>query len=103
MGDRGNIIVKDMGSEVYLYTHGTGSYLPETLKRALARKQRWDDGPYLARIIFCEMIKGSEADETGFGISSKRGDGGTDITVNVDDQTVSRNGKKTVSFAEYIQ
>ena len=59
MGDRGNIIVKDGNSEVYLYTHWTGSDLPDVLRSALKRgKSRWNDGPYLARIIFCEIVKG---------------------------------------------
>ena len=37
MGDRGNIIVKDGDSTVYLYTHWSGSRLNETLKQALIR------------------------------------------------------------------
>lgn len=89
MGDRGNIIVKDRDSTVYLYSHWTGSDLPDVLKSALKRgKSRWNDGQYLARIIFCEMVKGSEMDETGFGISSTIGDGGTDLVVDVGNQTV---------------
>lgn len=75
MGDRGNIIIRDEGApDLYLYTHWNGSDLPKTLKRALSRKERWEDSAYLARIIFCEMVKGSEADATGFGILD-RGDG----------------------------
>lgn len=103
MGDRGNIIVKDGESKVYLYTHWTGSELPEVLKSALRRgKSRWDDGQYLARIIFCEMVKGQEMDETGFGISSTIGDGGTDITVNVDDQKVIDKKGVEKTFTEYV-
>ena|SRR3990167_9978785 len=74
MGDRGNIIVSDGASTVYLYSHWTGSELPEILQRSLAKNWRWRDGSYLARIIFCEMVKGNELTETGFGISSKHGD-----------------------------
>ena len=103
MGDRGNIIVKDGKSEVFLYSHWTGSDLPEVLKSALKRgKGRWDDGQYLARIIFCEMVKGNEMDETGFGISSIIGDGGTDITVNVDDQTVTDHRGRQKTFTQYV-
>ncbi len=69
------------------------------LKTALKRgKERWTDGSYLTRIIFCEMVKGYETDLTGFGISSEIGDGGTDILVDVDEQTV--NGKTFSDFVE---
>lgn len=75
MGDRANVVVKDRESRVYLYTHWSGSELPETVRSALVRGQgRWSDGQYLARIIFCEMVKGSEMDTTGFGISAQIGD-----------------------------
>lgn len=71
MGDRGNIIVVERDfPPVVLYTHWRGRGLKDLLQIALRRKQRWDDAPYLTRIIFSEMIKGSEADETGFGIST---------------------------------
>lgn len=89
MGDRSNIIIKSGNSKVYLYTHWGGSELKNVLKKALERgKNRWDDGQYLARIIFCEMIKDDVMGETGFGISSERGDGGSDILVSVDNQEV---------------
>lgn len=98
MGDRGNIIVKDGESTVYLYTHWTGSDLPETLKGALSRgKDRWDDGLYLTRVIFQDMI-GNDKDITGFGISSVYGDGGTDLRVDIDKQTVDG-----VPFADFIK
>lgn len=71
MGNRGNITVRTANSpDVHLYTHWRGSELPHILSSALARKQRWNDAPYLARIIFCEMIEGEESEETGFGIST---------------------------------
>ena len=81
MGDRGNVVVVERdhrsGAEtgrVYLYAHWGGWGLPERLQRALARRQRWSDGSYLARIIFCEMVRGAEDGETGFGISASLGD-----------------------------
>ena len=76
MGDRGNVCILEYPREdqeqqaVYLYTHWSGEDLPRTVQLALKRKQRWDDNAYLARIIFCEMIKGCEGDEAGFGIST---------------------------------
>lgn len=102
MGDRGNIIVKDGDSTVYLYTHWSGTDLPDIVKRGLAMKWRWDDGPYLARILFDQMTEGRHGEEVGFGISSTYGDGGTDITVDVDKQTVSRKGT-VIAFADYIK
>lgn len=67
MGDRGNIKV----GKVYLYTHWGGSEITEILKSALIRgKGRWNDEPYLTRIIFCEMIKDDVMGDTGYGIST---------------------------------
>jgi hypothetical protein len=54
---------------VYLYTHDDGDISPLLVRDALARRERWDDPPYLCRIIFCEMIKGDEFEATGYGIS----------------------------------
>lgn len=103
MGDRGNIIVKDDDSTVYLYSHWSGSDLPDVLKKSLERgKGRWDDGSYLTRIIFCDMVAGHEKGETGFGISSVMGDGGTDITVNVGAKTVTDEDGNVSTFDEYI-
>jgi len=90
MGDRANIAVQVRGERVYLYTHWNGYDLPETVRRALARKQRWDDAPYLTRIIFCEMVRGEETEESGFGISTQLGDNSYPlIVVDVAAQTVS--------------
>lgn len=72
MGDRANIVVRmnqwENQPEVYLYTHWDGHSLWKTLQTALAKRWRWDDESYLTRIIFCEMVKGSEEGETGYGI-----------------------------------
>lgn len=78
MGDRGNVFVVDRYGQddeqplrgVYLYTHWGGSELHDIVKAALARgSDRWDDGPYLARIIFCEMVAGDVHGTTGYGIA----------------------------------
>lgn len=74
VGDRGNIyIVERMGREtrgVFLYTHWTGSDLPEVVHKALAKEWRWHDAPYLARIVFDVLTEGDHGSETGFGIST---------------------------------
>jgi len=88
MGDRANVYVHH-GSRpgVYLYTHWAGSELPATVVNALQRgRGRWDDDQYLARIIFCEMIKNDVDGETGYGISAEVGDG-DDRIVDVDTAT----------------
>ena len=103
MGDRANVRVDGAGS-VYLYTHWSGSELPETLQRALmAGTGRWNDPPYLARIIFCEMVAGAERSETGFGISGNVGDGDNRVLI-VDCKagTVTFPNEDTLTFEEYI-
>lgn len=105
MGDRNNVHVVEPhsgGPGVYLYTHWEGSMLPGTVARALDRgRDRWTDTAYLTRIIFCEMVKGSEEGTTGYGISTtiQDQDGGNQIQeVNVEEQTV--NG---VAFEAFIE
>lgn len=114
MGDRANVKIVDRESTVYLYTHWAGSELPSTLQSALARKQRWNDGQYLAKIIFSQMVKDHEDAETGYGISSVCGDGDSRILeVNVEDQTITRKSEsdpkygsgltpKTCTFEEFV-
>jgi hypothetical protein len=82
MGDRANVYIREAENlGVYLYTHWGGTELPEVVRVALARKERWDDAPYLARIVFCEMVKGSESDPTGYGISASLCDNSYPIIV----------------------
>ncbi|NIS94938.1 MAG: hypothetical protein GTN97_03310 [Nitrosopumilaceae archaeon] len=68
MGSRGQILIKDTG--VYLYTHYSAMKLPEMLHSALSKKLRLDDPEYLARIIFCEMVKDDLEGELNFGIDT---------------------------------
>ena len=90
MGDGANVKIVDGESTIYLYTHWDGSDLPKIVSKALSRRQRWDDGPYLARIIFEQMIEDDAKGETGYGISANLGDGADRIvTVNVNKQEVS--------------
>lgn len=73
MGDRGNIkLVYGNGASVYFYTHWSGSSLDQIITAALQRgRDRWTDPSYLARILFCELVKGQEDSTTGFGISTQ--------------------------------
>jgi len=114
MGDRGNIAIQyetynaatgkwDGESTIYLYTHWKGFDLPFILKNSLSKKWRWDDPAYLARIIFCDMIKGFEGDETGFGIAPYVCDENyPTIFVNVAKKTVTILNRSW-SFSEYIE
>jgi len=92
MGDRANIVVYERlaareahdarrDEAVFLYSHWGGAGLPEVLRSALQRKMRWEDASYLARIIFCEMVRGYEREETGFGIGVSRPDNDRDFLV----------------------
>lgn len=100
MGDRGNIVIDN---KIWLYTHSDGSSLKSILKAALKRGQgRWTDRPYLTRIIFSEMIKDDILGDTGYGIDYIEGDGGTEIYINSDNQTIDIRGNETASFEEFI-
>ena len=103
----GDVCVKDRESCVYLYTHWGAGQLPGIVKRALAKKWRWDDPSYLARIIFDVMTEGSRDEETGFGIStSPAGDAWRLVEVDCAEQVVRvvDNGKEKVkkSFTDFI-
>lgn len=102
MGDRANIVVvnrrpvtRSDGKPlmVYLYSHWGGSELPEVLRLALARRLRWDDDQYLARIIFDQMVGDQHGEEANFGISAALMDNSYPVLV-VDCQT------QTVGFAK---
>lgn len=78
MGERGNIVIVQHGYGVddetkflYLYSHWRGHELLGVVRSALRRGQdRWDDEPYLARIIFSELIRDDIDGDTGYGISA---------------------------------
>lgn len=63
-----------------------------------------DDPPYLARIIFCEMIQDDVLGETGYGIAPTQDDENhPDIVVDLEANTVSVRRLKPVPFKEYIK
>ena len=88
MGDRAQVHIKD--EKVWLYTHWGRLSLVEDVKRALAKRLRWNDPEYLARIIFEEMVGDQTGTETGFGIGcAQHGDVFDYIEINCENQTVS--------------
>ena len=96
MGDRRNIkIIENEGGTLYLYSHWGGSELHENLQAALsAGKNRWDDEPYLSRIILSYVVGDSWKEETGWGLSTYRTDHDyPDLEVNMKAQTVSVGGE----------
>lgn len=106
MGDRGNIVVQqDDGKEIYFYTHWYGSELPKILRNALDRgKDRWNDSPYLGRIIFCEMVKEDIDGLIGYGISTYEIDNNhPNLVVNAPLQKVTVEMKETWSFDEFMK
>lgn len=115
MGDRANVVIdEEQGGTIYLYTHWGGSELPATLQTALKKRWRWDDEPYLARLIFQEMTRGSENNETGFGISTTPQDNEHPyLRVSVKAQTVTvdygpvrqhtNHPNRVIPFEEYIK
>jgi hypothetical protein len=106
MGDRGQVHIED--TNVALYTHWGGSELVKDVKEALAKRWRWYDPEYLARIIFEGMIGDQNGTETGFGITSGTEFGWCHTTVKVNCKTqevcVIQDGKreKVYSFEEFI-
>lgn len=84
MGDRANVFVMEEAPSkgVYLYTHWDGDSLPSIVQAALQRaKDRWNDSPYLARVIFCEMVQKDVIGTTGYGISARIGDNSHPVIV----------------------
>ena len=100
MGDRAQVLIEDEG--IYLYTHWHGSELKEIVRKALAKKWRWNDSEYLARIVFDEMVGKGQGQKTGFGIgSSKHSDIHTLIEINCKNQTV-KIGDQIQSFTSFV-
>lgn len=74
MGDRVNVVIRteeDAKAAVVLYSHWDGCDVIGKVQKAIARRLRWNDPPYLARMIACEVWRGQESSETGYGLSVK--------------------------------
>lgn len=103
MGTRGQVIICEAGNpDIVLYQHCDGDTLLAAVKRAISKGQRWNDTPYLTRIIFCEMMLTYGEDHingtSGFGIQTHRQDDTNfDIIVNMNDKLVTQyaGNKKT--------
>lgn len=107
MGDRGNIAIQYEGNKakrVYFYTHWKGSDMSKIVAAALERgKGRWGDDSYLARVIFCELVKDDVEGETGYGISLDAGDNEHPfLVVDLESQTVFQESDRREGF-EYTK
>ena len=108
MGCRGTIEIwnhaaSDDEAPVVLYTHWGANDMLANLKSVLRRKKIWSDAPYLSRMIFCQMIRGEERGETGFGIqTSNIGDAEQEIIVDCDRQEVIVKGWDKNNTYTYI-
>ena len=60
----------------------------------LSTGERWDDAPYLTRMLFSRMTKGAEEGSTGYGISTYQCDNEYPIIVLTP-------GKRTVVIEDY--
>jgi hypothetical protein len=88
MGARAQVKITDTGT--FLYTHWGSGEIVEDVRAALARRERWNDPEYLARIIFDQMVGIQQGTETGFGIgTSQHGDIDILVEVNCKEQTVT--------------
>ena len=71
MGDRSNIVVvQPDNSRIWLYGHWMGEDNFRVAGDVLSRRERWNDSPYLTRMLFSKMIEGDYDSDTGYGISN---------------------------------
>lgn len=79
MGDRANVYIhEDDNPGIYVYTHWSGTELPQMVKNALEStraQNRLTDPSYLTRILIEELTDQDRGSETGWGISTTVGDG----------------------------
>ena len=104
MGNRANIqFVEENGGTMYFYSHWGGfETMKKAVKTALMKHERWDDDAYLARIIFCQLVKDDIDGTTGIGLSTEMCDNENPvIEVHADSQTVVIKDK-TWTFGEFI-
>ena len=76
---------------VVLYTHWGAKRMLGNLITTLKKKERWNDPPYLSRMIFCEMMGDYTHATTGYGILTDNvPDTEEELLVDIDRQEVVR-------------
>ena len=106
MGNRANIQVKYQdGHDIFFYSHWDGSNVDKIVTSALSSergKKRINDESYLARIIFCEMIKNDVLGETGYGISPYEcEEGSPKCVVDMAKRLVTKSNGTEIPFNDY--
>ncbi len=104
MSTPGNIQIRVSNYPIYFYSHHEGDQLGLIVAQALLRgKTRWNDPPYLARIIFCQLVIEQEEVKsvTGFGIDTVMGEGGVKVYVDALAETVLFLGQ-TYTYPEFV-
>ena len=110
MGTRAQCLIKQEG--VYLYQHWDGGDLMNTVVKAVNSpngKGRHSDPEYLARIIFCQMVKNNIDGETGYGIGTEQhSDIAYLVTVDCDKRTITEervvyDGKKIINSRVFFE
>ena len=115
MGCRGTIEIWEHAaspdeSPVVLYTHWGAKEMEDDLRDVLSRKLRWNDPPYLSRMIFSRMIRNDIDGELNYGILTDNvGDTEIEIVVDCNRQEVIVKGwmedtdeNDTYTFDEFI-
>lgn len=104
MGDRAQVrFIDEVEQEVWFYTHGRGYCLEKTVNDAMKKgADRHNDSEYLARIIFCEMVKDAHSSTTGFGIGfGQNGDVDSVVIVDCKHQKVTYFDGEIVDFNSF--
>jgi hypothetical protein len=108
MGDRANIVIKADGEvfphDVFFYTHWCGYNIRNVVQSALIKgRGRWSDPAYLARVIFCTLVEEDPDGITGYGLSTRIGDGDDNLLdVYMRDKRVRHRGKLW-TFEEFVE
>ena len=64
-------IIEGSRCRLYLYTHYDAANIVGIVRQVLARRKRWDDPDYCARILFRKMIDDQDKDaDDGYGIGT---------------------------------
>jgi len=105
MSDNADVCIEEHDQDIFLYTHWEGHTLPILVGRVLARRTRWRDAHYLARMVFSEMIAVDLRGDGNFGISTiHRGADYPLLTLHVDRQEVEAECRtERVTFAEFVE
>lgn len=91
------------GLSIYFYKHWDADLLPETIAHALDHgRSRWNDEPYLARVLFSQMISAEVDGITGFGIDVMPSGEPIYVTIDLATQSVWLRNNERLTFGEFV-